>query len=98
MYIYKHKTAGADTGTGQRGPWPRPLAKLAPSNRIKVPQVGHILRRKWPSRGTYCGKSAPTGVNFAQIVPHVAKFIHTFCPTFSLGPSPFKILYLPLKP
>ncbi len=31
--------------------------------------------------------------NIAENVPHVAKFIHAFCPTFSLGPSPFEILY-----
>ncbi len=34
---------------------------------------------------------------YAEDVPHVAKFIHAFCSTFSLGPSPFKILYPPLS-
>ena len=84
----------------------------------KVPQLGHILRRKCPSWGIFYGesvlagahftervsqlgrilrKSAQGGANFAEKVSHIAKFIRAFCPTFSVGPAPFTILYLPLN-
>ena len=60
--------AGADTGAGRRGPWPRPLVKVAPLNRVKVPQVGHILRRKCPS-----------WVKFCREVPQLGHILKTKC-------------------
>ncbi len=91
-------TAGADTGVGRRGPWPRPLVKVAQLNHIKsvpgrahftekVPQLWHILQ--W---------SAETVSRMGQILLKkcLAKFIRAFCPTLSLGPSPLKIQYSPL--
>ncbi len=41
---------GADTGAGRRGPWPRPLAKVAPSNRINVRLARNNFRNhcSWP--------------------------------------------------
>ncbi len=34
-----YNSSGADTGAGRRGPWPRPLAKAAPSNTRFLPYI-----------------------------------------------------------
>ncbi len=85
------KGSVANTGTGLRGPWPRPLMKVAPSNRIKVlqlghifiekmPQLGHILWRKCPSWGPCCRNSAWGVANFVENVCTHRKMHTRFLP------------------
>ncbi len=45
------------------------LAKVAPSNSIKVPKLGHILRKNCPSWGTSYENSAPAGAHIAEKCP-----------------------------
>ena len=63
----------------------------------KVPQVGHILRRKCPRWGAFYRESAPGGADFTEKVPQVGhisrwgQILQRKCPrwgTYPLTPSP----------
>ncbi len=72
--VFRHVLRGGYRG-GAMGAVAPPPGQGYPAESRKVPQVGHILRRKCPMWGTFCGESAPGVADFAEKVPHLGQIL-----------------------
>ena len=81
----KHTFSRGGYRVGAKGAMAPPSCQGCPTDLRKVPQVGHILRRKCPRWGTFCSETAPGGAHltdFAVKVPRVGQIPQRKCPNW----------------
>ena len=76
-YVMEYTFRGGYRG-GAKGVFAPPPGQGYPAESRKVPQVGHILRRKCPRWGRFYGESAPGGADVVRVI----------CPEYFFAPPP----------